>query len=146
MIVFETESRMRNIHQDDIKSKDERSIHEANAAKNLSSGLRPFLSKDTCTPLELMLPANCTPETPFRVGISTAWRERRSFTITLPIHNIFSEHSISNTKFYRFVMDIYEWKEVSALKNYRNLQLFHPLWVQVYIGMQIEINVSITYG
>lgn len=61
-IALETESRMRNIHQDDIKSKDERSIHEAHASMILSSELRPFHSKGTCTPLELMLSAKCTPE------------------------------------------------------------------------------------
>lgn len=61
-MLLEIDSRMKNIHQDDIKPRNERSIHEANAAKNLSSELRPFHSKGTCTPLDQMLSDNFTPE------------------------------------------------------------------------------------
>lgn len=148
-IVLEIEPRMRNIHQDDKKShtKDERSIHDRQKGypeistpreANWSSTdkpmkpilprtreLRPFLSKDTCTTLDLMLAAKCTPETPFRVGISTAWRNRSSFScILLPMHSLFSQHSISNSRIPRFMPGNNGWKEISAQKNYRNLQVF----------------------
>ena len=116
---------MRNIHQDDIKShtKGERSIHDGQKGHpEISTPISLALSS-TDNPMKPMLPrtwaqiyshssrkTHAHPPWPdaaskihnrntFQLGISRAWRERRSFTpVTSPMHNNFAEHhSISNS-------------------------------------------------